>query len=56
MNVKRLLGLDIRAADYAYATDPVMGHTSARKYADTMMTADYTKATAKLRATGACGL
>ena len=34
MNVKRLLGLDIRAADYAYATDPVMGHTSARKIPD----------------------
>ena len=31
MNVKRLLGLDIRAADYAYAADPIMGHTSARK-------------------------
>ena len=34
MNVKRLLGLDIRAADYAYVTDPVMGHTSARKIPD----------------------
>ena len=34
MSVKRLLGLDVRAADYAYATDPVMGYTSARKIPD----------------------
>ena len=34
MNVKRLLGLDTRAADYAYAADPIMGHTSARKIPD----------------------
>jgi assimilatory nitrate reductase catalytic subunit len=34
MNVKRLLGLDVRAAEYAYATDPVMGYTSARKIPD----------------------
>jgi anaerobic selenocysteine-containing dehydrogenase len=34
MNVKRLLGLDTRAADYAYAVDPIMGHTSARKIPD----------------------
>ena len=34
MNVKRLLGLDTLAADYAYAADPIMGHTSARKIPD----------------------
>jgi anaerobic selenocysteine-containing dehydrogenase len=34
MSVARLLGLDTRAADYAYATDPIMGHTSARKIPD----------------------
>ncbi|MHB8501825.1 MAG: molybdopterin oxidoreductase family protein [Candidatus Acidiferrales bacterium] len=31
MTLKRELGLDILAEDYAYATDPVMGFTSAQK-------------------------
>ena len=31
MTFKRLLGLDTHADRYAYAIDPVMGHTSARK-------------------------
>jgi assimilatory nitrate reductase catalytic subunit len=34
MTLARLLGLDTRAGDYAYATDPVMGYTSARKIPD----------------------
>jgi anaerobic selenocysteine-containing dehydrogenase len=32
--LKRLLGLDTRAERYAYAVDPVMGYTSARKIPD----------------------
>ena len=31
MNLKRALGLDTRSERYAYASDPVMGYTSARK-------------------------
>lgn len=31
MNLARLLGLDTHAPRYAYASDPVMGYTSARK-------------------------
>ena len=30
----RALGLDTRAQQYAYAVDPVMGHTAARKIPD----------------------
>jgi len=32
--LKRALGLDTRAERYAYAVDPVMGHTAARKIPD----------------------
>jgi assimilatory nitrate reductase catalytic subunit len=34
VNLKRALGLDTRAERYAYASDPVMGYTSARKIPD----------------------
>ena len=34
MNVKRLLGLDTRAEQYAYGVDPVSGYVSAQKMAD----------------------
>ena len=34
MSLARLLGLDTQATRYAYATDPVMGYTSARKIPD----------------------
>jgi assimilatory nitrate reductase catalytic subunit len=34
MKLARLLGLDTRAAEYAYGTDPAMGYTSARKIPD----------------------
>jgi anaerobic selenocysteine-containing dehydrogenase len=34
VNLKRLLGLDTLSADYAYADDPVWGHTSASRVAD----------------------
>src|SRR6266478_734081 len=35
MNLKRRLGLDILEEKYAYAIDPVMGHTSEQKIPDT---------------------
>jgi anaerobic selenocysteine-containing dehydrogenase len=34
MTLARLLGFDTRASDYAYATDPVLGYTSARRIPD----------------------
>jgi anaerobic selenocysteine-containing dehydrogenase len=34
MNLARLLGLDTRADEYAYATDPVAGYVSAKTIAD----------------------
>src|SRR5262245_32376740 len=34
MNLKRALGLDIRADEYAFATDPVAGYTSAQRVPD----------------------
>ena len=34
MNLKRQLGLDIMEEKYAYANDPVMGHTSEQKIPD----------------------
>ena len=34
MNIKRLLGLDIAADDYAYGIDPVSGYVSAQKIPD----------------------
>ena len=34
MNLKRQLGLDILSEKYAYAHDPVMGHTSEQKIPD----------------------
>lgn len=34
MTVRRMLGLDIRADDYAYGTDPASGYVSARKIPD----------------------
>ena len=34
MNIKRLIGLDNLAADYAYARDPETGYTSARRVAE----------------------
>jgi anaerobic selenocysteine-containing dehydrogenase len=34
VNLKRLLGLDTLSAEYAYADDPVWGHTSASRVAD----------------------
>jgi anaerobic selenocysteine-containing dehydrogenase len=34
MTLARLIGLDTRASRYAYAVDPVMGYTSARKIPD----------------------
>src|SRR5207245_10994333 len=35
MSLKRQLGLDILEGKYAYASDPVMGHTSEQKIPDT---------------------
>ena len=35
MSLKRQLGLDILKERYAYASDPVMGHTSEQKIPDT---------------------
>ena len=35
MNLKRLIGLDNLAVDYAYARDPETGYTSARRIAET---------------------
>src|SRR5690348_9271660 len=35
MSLKRHLGLDILEEKYAYASDPVMGHTSEQKIPDT---------------------
>ena len=35
MNWKRLLGIDNLSEQYAYTTDPVLGHTSAKRAADT---------------------
>jgi len=34
VNLKRQLGLDIMEEKYAYAIDPVMGHTSEQKIPD----------------------
>src|SRR6185503_12673378 len=34
-SLKRLVGLDTRAGDYAYTTDPVAGYVSAQKAPDT---------------------